>query len=71
MAYGVVIFLLLANHNCLIFFFKIGFWLEETGVPVTLGIGLRGGAFFGGLSLFGGLIFGRLTDTSLDNGGDS
>jgi len=34
--------------------------LEETGIPVTLGVGLSGGSFFGGLSLFGGLIFGRL-----------
>ena len=38
-------------------------FLEETGIPVTLGVGLSNGAFFGGLSLFGGLIFGRLADT--------
>jgi len=43
--------------------------LEETGIPVTLGVGLSSGPFFGGLSLFGGLIFGRLADTVGYSGG--
>jgi len=57
---------LLANQKWgieAIFFYQQLVCLKETGIPVTLGVGLSNGAFFGRLSLFGGLIFGRFADT--------